>query len=156
MSYPLKIPKSVLVVIHTVMLDVLMIERADFPYFWQSVTGSINAFDEPLLLAAEREVFEETGIIVNTEQISTNVLLDWGHSIEYGIYPQWRYRYASSVKLNTEHWFSLCMPETVDIILEPCEHVSYTWLPYQDAAALCFSESNRNAILQLPGRLDAS
>jgi dATP pyrophosphohydrolase len=38
-----KIPESVLVVIHTSDLDVLLIERADRPGFWQSVTGSLDA-----------------------------------------------------------------------------------------------------------------
>src|SRR4051812_15624955 len=36
----LKIPISVLVVIHTPQLEVLLLERADHPGFWQSVTGS--------------------------------------------------------------------------------------------------------------------
>ena len=40
---PPKIPESVLVVIHTPALDVLLIERADKPGFWQSVTGSKDA-----------------------------------------------------------------------------------------------------------------
>ena len=35
-----KIPESVLVVIHTANLEVLLIERADHPGYWQSVTGS--------------------------------------------------------------------------------------------------------------------
>ncbi|CAG7596928.1 dihydroneopterin triphosphate diphosphatase [Candidatus Vallotia tarda] len=153
MSRLFKIPESVLVVIHTVSLNVLIINRADFPCFWQSVTGSINTYDEPLLLAVEREVFEETGIIVNTAQIPVNALLNWQHSVKYKIYPQWRHRYAPGVKLNIEHWFSLCVPETINITLAPQEHISYMWLPYRDAAKRCFSESNCNAILQLPRRL---
>ena len=47
---PFKIPRSVLVVIHTPALDVLLIERADRPGLWQSVTGSLDAED----LAHER------------------------------------------------------------------------------------------------------
>ncbi|WP_225721293.1 dihydroneopterin triphosphate diphosphatase [Candidatus Vallotiella sp. (ex Adelges kitamiensis)] len=152
MSCPFKIPESVLVVIHTVTLDVLLIKRADFPCFWQSVTGSIDISDEPLLLAVGREVFEETGIVVNTAQMP-DTLLDWRHSVEYEIYPQWRHRYAPDVRRNTEHWFSFCVPEDINITLSPFEHVSYAWLPYRDAAARCFSQSNRDAILQLPGRL---
>ena len=45
---PPKIPESVLVVIHTAELSVLLIERADKPGFWQSVTGSKDRLDEPL------------------------------------------------------------------------------------------------------------
>ena len=57
-----KIPVSVLVVIHTLDLHVLVMERADHPGFWQSVTGSCDALDEPLTDTAHREVLEETGI----------------------------------------------------------------------------------------------
>ncbi|MCG1055709.1 dihydroneopterin triphosphate diphosphatase [Mycetohabitans sp. B5] len=156
MSRPFKIPESVLVVIHTATLDVLVIERADHPGFWQSVTGSKDTPDEPLALTAAREVFEETGITVGTAQVPADALRDWRHAIEYEIYPQWRHRYAPGVKRNIEHWFSLCVPQSIDITLAPREHVAYAWLPYRDAAARCFSASNRDAILQLPGRLAAS
>ncbi len=66
---PPKIPESVLVVIHTAALDVLLIERADKPGFWQSVTGSKDAVDEPLALTCEREVAEETGIMIGSTGI---------------------------------------------------------------------------------------
>ena len=36
---------------------------ADWPGFWQSVTGSLDREDEPFVGAAIREVHEETGII---------------------------------------------------------------------------------------------
>ncbi len=55
-----KIPVSVLVVIYTPELDVLLLERADRPGFWQSVTGSKDALDEALEVTAQREVAEET------------------------------------------------------------------------------------------------
>lgn len=64
MTKPPKIPESVLVVIHTPALDVLVIKRADQPDFWQSVTGSKDALDEPIAQVAAREVAEETGIVV--------------------------------------------------------------------------------------------
>jgi len=35
-----KIPISALVVVHTPDLRVLLLERADYPEHWQSVTGS--------------------------------------------------------------------------------------------------------------------
>ena len=40
MPAPYKIAVSTLVVIHTPRLAVLLLERADHPGFWQSVTGS--------------------------------------------------------------------------------------------------------------------
>ena len=56
MPKPPKIPQSVLVIIHTPALEVLLIERADHAAFWQSVTGSKDRLDEPLVETAVREV----------------------------------------------------------------------------------------------------
>ena len=100
---PFKIPRSVLVVIHTPALDVLLIERADKPGFWQSVTGSLDAEDEALDATARREVAEETGI-------TGGMLRDWRLENVYEIYPVWRHRYAPGVTHNTEHVFGLTVP----------------------------------------------
>jgi dihydroneopterin triphosphate diphosphatase len=153
MPKPPKIPESVLVVIHTPALEVLVIERADRPGFWQSVTGSKDHLDEPLELTAAREVAEETGIVVGSARVPQEALLDWHHRIVYEIYPVWRFRYAEGVTHNTEHWFSLRVPEGIEVTLAPREHTAYLWLPYEQAAERCFSWSNREAILSLPHRL---
>ena len=145
-----KIPESVLVVIHTAALDVLLIERADKPGFWQSVTGSLDAPDEPLLAAATRELFEETGIVADGRDI---VLRDWQLANIYEIYPVWRHRYAPGVTHNTEHVFGVCVPREIPIVLSPREHLNHAWLPYAEAADRCFSASNAEAILQLPTRM---
>ncbi|WP_036172375.1 dihydroneopterin triphosphate diphosphatase [Massilia sp. 9096] len=144
---PYKIPESVLVVIHTADLQVLLIERADRPGFWQSVTGSLDALDEPLLETARRELFEETGIVADGERIQ---LVDWHLSNIYEIYETWRHRYAPGVIHNTEHVFSVCVPRAIPITLSPREHVQHAWLPLLEAADRCFSSSNAEAILQLP------
>lgn len=146
-----KIPISVLVVIHTESLDVLLIERADRPDFWQSVTGSLDAPDESLLLAATRELFEETGIVADGVDL---VLRDWHLSNIYEIYPTWRHRYAPGVTHNTEHVFSVCVPRDIPVLLSPREHVAHAWLPLLAAADRCFSSSNAEAILQLPKHLE--
>ncbi|PMS21197.1 dihydroneopterin triphosphate diphosphatase [Trinickia dabaoshanensis] len=153
MQKPPKIPESVLVVIYTPELDVLIIERADRPAFWQSVTGSKDRIDEPLLETAVREVAEETGIVVGGPIVPPEALIDWGEQIEYEIYPVWRHRYAEGVTRNVEHWFGLEVPYPLEVTLAPREHTAYLWLPYEQAAARCFSSSNRDAILQLPRRL---
>lgn len=147
---PYKIPESVLVVIHTADLHVLLIERADKPGYWQSVTGSLDAPDEPLLQTAARELFEETGIVADGERIA---LRDWRLSNIYEIYPVWRHRYAPGVTQNTEHVFSVEVPRDSVITLSPREHLNYVWLPYLEAADKCFSASNAEAILQLPQQL---
>jgi dihydroneopterin triphosphate diphosphatase len=155
MQKPPKIPESVLVVIHTPELEVLIIERADRAGFWQSVTGSKDSLDELLSETAVREVAEETGIVVGSEAVPISALADWGEEIEYEIYSIWRHRYAQGVTRNVEHWFGLEVPYRVDVKLAPDEHTAYLWLPYAQAAARCFSSSNRDAILQLPRRVRA-
>ena len=144
-----KIPESVLVVIHSADLEVLLIERADRPGFWQSVTGSLDAPDEALIDTAARELREETGIVADGVHIA---LQDWQLSNIYEIYPVWRHRYAPGVTHNTEHVFGVCVPRDASIILSPREHLQYVWLPYMEAADRCFSSSNAEAILQLPQR----
>jgi dATP pyrophosphohydrolase len=147
---PPKIPQSVLVVIYTPQLDVLLMERADAPDFWQSVTGSKDALDEPAWETARREVAEETGILVGDGGLSAGALVDWGLANVYEIYPRWRHRYAPGVTHNTEQVFGLCVPHPLVVTLAPREHTAQAWLPWRAAADRCFSPSNAEAILQLP------
>ena len=146
---PHKIPQSVLVVIHTPALDVLLIERAKQPGFWQSVTGSKDFLDEDWRDTAVREVAEETGIVVGSPGVPTEHLKDWALENVYEIYPVWRERYGPGVTHNTERVFSLCVAEGTPVTLAPNEHTRYEWLPLAAAADRCFSPSNAEAILQL-------
>jgi len=147
---PFKVPESALVVIHTPGLEVLLLERADQPGFWQSVTGSKNSVDEPLAQTAAREVYEEAGIVVGSAEIPHSALRDWRLRNVYEIYPVWRHRYASDVTHNTEHVFGLTVPRNTAITLNAREHLQFGWLPWREAADRCFSPSNAEAILQLP------
>ena len=140
-----KIPVSVLVVIHTPELQVLLIERNGWPGFWQSVTGSLEREDEPLIDAALREVREETGIDVLQYRLE-----DWGIENSFEIFKQYRSRYAEGVTHNLEHVFGLELPAMVPVQLEPTEHLRYAWLPWKEAAARTPSWTNRDAILLLP------
>ena len=144
---PPKIPVSTLVLVATPDLLVLLIERADAPGYWQSVTGSQEPL-ETLAETARRELFEETGI----EATGYGGLDDWKLSTVYEIYPRWRHRYAPGTTHNTEHVFALEVPAPVTVRLEPREHRSHVWLPWDDAAQKCFSWSNRDAIRMLPQR----
>jgi len=139
-----KQPVSVLVVIHTPALDVLLLERTAHPGFWQSVTGS-REDAESLIETARREVGEETGL-----NAALYPLRDWHATNVFEIFPEWRHRYAPGVTQNTEHVFSLMLPERLAASISPDEHRDWCWLPWQDAAQRCFSWSNRDAILQLP------
>lgn len=139
-----KQPVSVLVLIHTPRLEVLLLERAGRPGYWQSVTGSREQ-DETLVETALREVEEETGLKVPAE-----TLRDLGIVNRYRIFEEWRHRYAAGVYYNTEHVFALPVAPGTEIRIAPGEHLAWRWLPWREAAEACFSWSNRDAILMLP------
>jgi dATP pyrophosphohydrolase len=125
------------VVIYTVELDVLLICRQSPPGFWQSVTGSLEHGENPQE-AAQRELFEETGIcrgVVN-------------HRIQrvFPIKPAWQKRYAPGVSENLEHEFGVQLAERCGVTLDPDEHSDYQWLPIIDAIAKVSSRSNRSAL----------
>jgi dihydroneopterin triphosphate diphosphatase len=136
-----KIPISTLVVVYTRDLDVLLMERADAPGYWQSVTGSQEP-GETLTETATRELREETGI----DAAEYGGVTDWNIKNVYDIFPRWRHRYDPGTTQNTEHVFGLRVPQPIDIALDRREHLQYAWLSWQDAAAKCFSWSNREAI----------
>jgi dATP pyrophosphohydrolase len=142
-----KIPISVLVVIHTPDRQVLLLERADHPGFWQSVTGSQDE-GETLRQTAVREVAEETGL-----DALAYALADWNMQNEYEIYPEWRWRYAPGVTRNTEHVFGLCLPAPLPVTISPLEHLDYVWMPHDRAADKVFSWSNAKVLRALPDHL---
>ncbi|WP_054287085.1 dihydroneopterin triphosphate diphosphatase [Gulbenkiania mobilis] len=141
-----KQPQSVLVVVYTPALDVLLIERADRPGFWQSVTGSREG-TEPLAETAARELGEETGLDAHAYGLQ-----DWQLINHYEIYPHWRHRYAPGVTHNDEHVFGVCVPAPMPVTLAPAEHLNYVWLPWDIAANRVFSPSNAAALRSLPAR----
>ena len=147
---PYKKPVSVLVLIHSPDLQILLLERAAHPGYWQSVTGS-QEYGEALIDTAVREVAEETGIVVAIERI-----VDWQQTNTYEIFPEWRHRYAPGVTHNTEHVFSLEVSRDTPVRIAPGEHRDHCWLPLDEAAAKVFSWSNREAILALPLRRNGS
>lgn len=148
---PYKIPVSALVVVHTPELRVLLLERADYPQQWQSVTGSQEP-RETLAETAVRELKEETGL----DAAALGGVVDWDRQNVYEIFLRWRHRYAPGTTHNTEHVFGLQVPSPLAVTLNPEEHVRYEWLPWEEAAARCFSWSNRAAIEELPRRAAVS
>ena len=140
-----------MVVVHTAALDVLLLERASRPGYWQSVTGSLDRLDELLEDAARRELREETGI-----DAARAALERWGVANAFEIYAQWRHRFARGITHNTEHVFGLRLPGRIAVTLAPQEHRAQLWLPWREAAEKCFSWSNRDAIRMLPARSAAA
>ena len=138
-----KIPISVLVVIYTINRDILLLERADHPGYWQSITGSQDP-GESLWQTAIREIKEETGLIADQFKLK-----DWGIQNQYEIFQEWRWRYAPGVIHNTEHVFGLELPEITPISIATREHLSFIWLPWHEAAEKVFSWSNAEAIRKL-------
>ena len=138
-----KIPVSVLVVIYTQDHRVLLLERADHPGWWQSVTGSQEA-DETLRDTAIREVREETGLDASVFKLS-----DWGYSNRYEIFDCYRHRYPPDATHNTEHVFGLEVTSALPVKLSPSEHLGCQWLPATAAAEKCFSPSNAEALRKL-------
>ncbi|MDT3670704.1 MAG: dihydroneopterin triphosphate diphosphatase [Aromatoleum sp.] len=146
-TLPFKQPVSILVVVHTLTLRILLLERVSPPGFWQSVTGSLEAGETPAQ-AALREVAEETGIVVAPGQLD-----DWHRSNRFEIRPEWRHRYDPAVTHNVEHVFSLQVADDQAVRLAADEHRAMLWLPLDQAAEKVFSWTNRDAILQLGARL---
>ena len=122
----------------------LLLERADLPGYWQSVTGSRDG-EETMRETAIREVLEETGLVAGQYELS-----DWQCQNHYEIYPHWQHRYPAGVTQNTEHVFGVQLPARLDIKISPGEHLNFQWLPLPAAADKVFSPSNRDMILQLP------
>ncbi len=142
-----KQPVSVLVLLYSACGRVLLIERADKPGFWQSVTGSREG-QEALLATAWRELGEETGF-----SAADGVMHDWAQSSVYEIYPHWRHRYPEGVTHNTEHVFAFELSAEATPRLNAREHTAYVWLDWQEAARRVFSPSNAVAIRELGRRL---
>jgi dATP pyrophosphohydrolase len=142
-----KRPESVLVVVYTRTGKVLLLQRADDPDFWQSVTGSLLWEETQPRQAAARELAEETGLK------APEGLRDLQRTFRYPILPRWRHRYAPEVTENLEHAFALELPAEILITVNPAEHAAYGWFGFEEAAGKVASWTNREVInlLKTPG-----
>jgi len=137
-----KRPESVLVVVYTTAGQVLMLRRRWPPDFWQSVTGSLQWDEDEPIVAARRELAEETGLG------ETVTVIDCQVTNRFPIQPAWQHFYGPHARENTEHVFRVALPEPEPVILNPEEHTEYRWLPRAEAAAKATSYTNRDAILR--------
>ena len=134
-------PESVLIVVHTQDAQTLLLKRVPPRSFWQSVTGSIQWQGETTLEAAVRELAEETGI-----EAEPGSLQDWNRRFRFTIPALYRPRYGKDVQFNTEHVFSLLLPATTSVTLQPSEHDEYCWVDLHQARDIVWSWSNREAM----------
>lgn len=144
-----KKPESVLVVIFTTQQEFLLMERADYPTFWQSVTGSMENNETPKETAI-REVFEETNLDILSSAKHFK-LIDCHKKNNYEIFPQFRHKYPPNTIFNTEHVFMLEINHELKqhVRISPNEHLNFDWFSYQDAILKAFSPSNRQALIDL-------
>ena len=119
---------------------VLMLQRQDDSTFWQSVTGTLEA-NETLRATAIREVWEEVGLKIEE---SSTALFDCKESIEFEIFPHFRYKYAPNVTQCHEHWFLLAVEQEFEPILS--EHLAYQWVSPEQASQMTKSSNNAEAI----------
>ena len=136
-----------LVVITTPKRETLLMERADAPGFWQSVTGSQDD-GETFAATAVRELFEETGFIASEH----GGVIDLHYENVFCIYPRWRHRYPPNTTHNRERCFAICLRQPLTPTLAPLEHVAHEWMPVEAAIKRVTSWSNAAAFDALPAR----
>lgn len=133
--------QSVLVVIYATNTNrVLMLQRQDDPDFWQSVTGTIES-DETPKNTAIRELWEEVRLEISE---NSTALFDCKESIEFEIFPHFRYKYAPNVTHCREYWFLLAMEQEFEPVLS--EHLAYQWVSPEQAIQMTKSSNNAEAI----------
>ncbi|OMQ00454.1 dihydroneopterin triphosphate diphosphatase [Haemophilus influenzae] len=133
--------QSVLVVIYAKDTNlVLMLQRQDDPDFWQSVTGTIESGETPKNTAI-RELWEEVRLEISE---NSTALFDCKESIEFEIFPHFRYKYAPNVTHCREHWFLLAMEQEFEPVLS--EHLAYQWVSPEQAIQMTKSSNNAEAI----------
>ncbi len=117
-----------------------MLQRRDDPNFWQSVTGSLEENETPRQTAI-REVWEEVGLKIS---VKTTALFDCHESIEFEIFPHFRYKYAPNITHCREHWFLFAVEQ--EFTPKLTEHLAFQWVSAEQAAQMTKSPNNAEAI----------
>jgi dATP pyrophosphohydrolase len=108
-------------------IEYLMLKRnprtdLKIPGFWQCVSGALEK-DENFAMAAKREVFEETGLLIETVTAT-------GFKLTYPIQDEWRTHYGPDpIDVVEPVFFSKV---DADPVLSE-EHSHFEWLAYSKA-----------------------
>ena len=112
--------------------------------FYQGLSGGVED-SEKLEDTVKREVYEETGIVVNNM-----IKLDTISSIP-GIYVNKDFNYENNIYVVYEYGFGVLI-DNEDIRLSS-EHKEYKWVSYDEAIKLLKYDSNKTALFELNERL---
>lgn len=137
-----KRPESVLVLVYSRDNNVLLLNRCDPADYWQSVTGSLE-WGESAPAAAQRELFEETGLIAG----KPSELIDLAQTNCFPILPAWQACYDPAIDHNVEHVFAIRLEAEIAVKLNPAEHKQAIWVSKQEALEIVNSYTNIHAIL---------
>ncbi len=120
--------------------------RADFDQ-WQFIAGG-GEDDETPVQAAVREIFEESGVVVdNLIQLKSMCY------IPTDIFPKRHlYNWAPDTYVLPEYAFCFACKEDIKL---SHEHTECLWLTYEEARSKLKWDSNRTALYELNCRLEA-
>jgi 8-oxo-dGTP pyrophosphatase MutT (NUDIX family) len=107
--------------------------------YWSLVAGGLEP-DETPREAAQRELFEETGLRVEVRSVSV--------ALSYSLLddpPAIRARYAPGIETITVHAFAVDAPVKWEPTLD-AEHDLYEWCDLGDALELLFYETTKKAV----------
>lgn len=128
--------------------EVLLLRRIQARgHFWQPITGRVEP-RETITATARRELFEETGL---TPQ--DGILFDAGYEHSYPLREEWLVNYPAGTTHNDEFAFGFLASPSAPIHIDPNEHESAIWVPFEEALTYLIWHGNQVALRHVQARL---